>query len=413
MTITNKFKMFSKNANLYLLAIVFFYISMGSFSMLQGIYVKEINIDESFLGLILSAKTLAIAVASIPCAMIVNKIGRKKGLFITMLMVPLCNIFQAIFINRWVILFLALIQGAAQGFLLVSEGPFFMDNSTPKYRIKLFSYAFAMNVFSTMFGYFIFGHISNGLGNALGFVAGLKYSIIISGLIGLISCLIILRIHEDKSTMTKVTTNFVKDMGNILRKPYPIKLFIYNLLIGFGAGLVVPYFNVYLKYKVHASTSQIGVIMSLAQGAMGIGGLITPHMAAKFGKVKTIIICQVLSIPFLMLIALPPNLMIVATAMFMRNGLMNMSGPVVNNMAMELIEPSERSIFASINGISNNLSRAFSAMVGGFIMNVLPNGYEVPYFITAITYIIATLFFYRAFRGIDDKNKSKKSYGKS
>lgn len=410
MNFTNTLKKFPKNANIYLVSAFFFYMSMGAFSMLQGIYIKELNMGESFLGLILSLKTLAIAFAAIPCAMVVNKIGRKNGILLSMFLVPVLSILQGVFSHKIPILIFALLQGASQGFLMVSEAPFFMENSSSKTRITLFSYAFADNVFSSMLGYFIFGHISNLLSNQVGLILALKFSIIFSGILGLISCLFIVFIKES-GTGTVATHNnkeFFTNALTLIKKPYPVKFLIYNLMIGFGAGLVVPYFNVYLKYKVNATTSQIGLIMALAQGAMGLGGLLTPRMAKKFGKVKTILICQVLSIPFLMLIALPPNIIIVGSALFIRNGLMNMAGPVNNSMSMELIEDSQRSIYSSINSISNNFTRAISSMLGGYIMHNFANGYEIPYFLTAIIYAIATLFFYKSFSTLEkDASKNK------
>lgn len=387
----------SRNALLYLAAALFFYVSNGAFGMLQGIYIKELNIGEDFLGLIISLRTISMAAFSIPCAVFVNKFGKKKGIFYAMLIIPLLIIFQGYFENRWVILLLAVLQGGANSFLTVSEGPFFMENSTEKNRLTLFSYAFADNVFSSMMGYYVFGHISGKLGQTYNIVGALKYSIILSGIFGIAACFFAAMIKEKKEIEIKENSVFYKDMFNVLRNKNSLNFLIYNCIIGFGAGLVVPYFNVYLKYKVNIGTEQIGVIMSLAQGAMGIGGLITPHLAKRYGRVKTILACQVASIPFLMLIALPPSVLIVSIALFMRNALMNMSGPIVGNMSMEMVAPNERSIFASVNNISGNLSRGLSAVVAGFIMNHFANGYEVPYFITAILYIAATVHFYKCF----------------
>lgn len=381
---------------------------MGAFNMLQGIYIKELNIDEGFLGLILSFKTFAIAFASIPCAMVVNKIGRKKGIFLTMTLVPILTILQGVIGNKYIILILAVLQGASQGFLMVSEGPFLMDNSDSKNRLKLFSYSFADNVFSTMFGYFIFGELSNKLSIKVGLLTALKYSIVLCGLLGLISCMFIIFIKDTKGPI-KSHHNFFQNIVTLCKEPYPRKFIIYNLLIGFGAGLVVPYFNIYLRYKVNASTSAIGIIMSLAQCSMGLGGLLTPYMAAKFGRIKTIIICQSISIPFLMLIALPPNIYIVAFALLLRNGLMNMAGPVINSLSMELIDDSKRSTYSSLNSISNNLSRALSAMLGGYIMKTLPYGYEIPYFITAVIYLLSTIYFYKSFFFVDKHLSTKSS----
>ncbi|MBU3196565.1 MFS transporter [Clostridium algidicarnis] len=404
---------FNKNAVLYLGGISFFYICMGSFNMMQGIYIKELNFDESFLGLILSLKTFSLAIFSIPCAMIVNKIGKKKGILLTMIIVPITIILQGMSQTKGIILGLSILQGGANSFILVSEGPFFMENSNGRNRIKLFSYSFADNVFSTMFGYFIFGQISGGFIRLFGSIEALRYAIVISGALGLISIILIAFIKDSETCPVEDKTMFLKDLVKISKKKYPMKFLLYNLLIGFGAGLVVPYFNVYLKYKVNATTEQIGIIMAVAQAAMGLGGLATPYMAARYGRIKTIIMCQVASIPFLMLIALPPNIIVVSIALFIRNGLMNMAGPVVGNLSMDIIEENERSIFASVNNISNNLSRALSAIVGGFIMNNFSHGYELPYFLTAITYIMATMYFYKSFRGFDNKKVYTKKTNKA
>ena len=383
----------NKNSNTYLYAIIFFYICSGAFSMLQGIYIKELKIGEDFLGIIISSKIFAMAFFSIPCALIVNKIGKKWGLFLAMFLVSLFTILQGVFANRYYLLIFSSLQGAVTCFQSVSEGPFFMENTDEKNRLKLFSYSFADNVFSTMIGYFLFGSISSSISSYFGNINGLRYSIIISGIIGFISCFFIIKIKSNRTKVhIKEESVFIR-YKNVLIEKYSSRYLIYNFIIGFGAGLVVPFFNVYLKYKVNATTWQIGIIMALAEGAMGIGGLITPFMARKLGGFKTIIICQVISIPFLMLIALPPSLIIVSAALFIRNGLMNMTGPITGKLSMEIVKENDRSIFASINSISSNLSRALSSILAGFIMKNFANGYEVPYFITSILYGVATYYF--------------------
>ncbi|WP_040209959.1 MFS transporter [Clostridium polynesiense] len=189
-------KNYSKNALLYLLSILFFYVSLGAFSMLQGIYLKELGIEDSLLGMILSFKTAAMALASIPCAIIADRIGKKKAIIISMLFVPICTIFQGISTNIVVLLLLSVFQGVMNSFLVVSEGPFFMENSNNKNRIQLFSYSFAVNVFSTMVGYTLFGSVSESMIPMFGDILSLRYSMVAAGIIGLAACLSALFIKE-------------------------------------------------------------------------------------------------------------------------------------------------------------------------------------------------------------------------
>lgn len=376
--------------------------------MLQGLYIKELGMDEKFLGDIIALKTAAIAICAIPCSAVVNKYGKKVGIFLAMFFVPITIILQGVYVNKMALIVFSIIQGGMNAFLSVSESPFFMENTTEKNRINLFSFSFADNVFSTMLGYFGIGSVSSALNNSMILVQALKYSIVISGIFGIIACIFIVRIKEtviayDQHEHEKYSVQFFKGFLKVIREKNSLNFLIYNAIIGFGAGLVVPYFNVYLKYKVNASPWQIGIIMGLAQGAMGIGGITTPLLAKKFGRVKTIIICQVISIPFLMLIALPSYLIVVSIALFIRNALMNMTGPITNNLSMEMINKYERPIFSGVNNLCGNLARALSAVVAGYIMSHFANGYELPYFFTAILYIIATIQFYFSFKDFDSK----------
>lgn len=399
------FKGFSKNAKLYLYAFAFYSIASGAFSMLQGIYIKELKLGEDFLGLLMGSKTIAIAVFAFPCALVVNRLGKKRALFISMLIVPLSILFQGILKNMWAIYFLSIFQGIFEALLGVTASPFLMDNSHDDERITLFSFSFATNTFSMMFGYYLSGNVVESLKKSFDIISSYRYTIMLAGIIGLIALMFIILMK--KSNENEIKNEFVslKQAIMVFKEKGVYQFIIYNSLIGFGAGLVVPYFNVYLKYKISITDVQLGTIMSISQIATGIGGLLTPLLARRFGKVKTIIMCQIASIPFLLLIATPPSILLVSIAFFMRSALMNMTGPVINNISMELVDSSRRSVLSSIFNLSANLSRALSIMAAGFIMKNFERGYEIPYYITTILYIIGTIYFYKTFKNFDSKKR--------
>lgn len=399
------FKGFSKNAKLYLYAFVFYSIASGAFSMLQGIYIKELKLGEDFLGLLMGSKTIAIAVAAFPCALVVNRLGKKRALFISSLIVPVSILLQGLFKNMWAIYFISIFQGIFEALLGVTGSPFLMDNSREDERITLFSFSFAANTFSMMLGYYLSGNIVEGFKKYFDIISSYRYTIMLSGIIGLVALIFIILMRKNSEKETKNESVSLKQAILVFKERGVYQFIIYNSLIGFGAGLVVPYFNVYLKYKISISDVQLGAIMSISQVATGIGGLLTPLLARRFGKVKTIIMCQIASIPFLLLIATPPSILLVSIAFFMRSALMNMTGPVINNISMELVDSSRRSVLSSILNLSANLSRALSIMAAGFIMKNFERGYEIPYYITTVLYIIATIYFYKTFKNFDSKKR--------
>lgn len=206
--------------------------------------------------------------------------------------------------------------------------------------------------------------------------------------------------HENDGQIpqfTRVAAQEVQSLVGVMRNKDVIGLLVYKVIIGFGAGLVVPFFNVFLSGKLQVGTAVVGLILSFSSGATGLAGLVAPALASKYGKVKTVVGTQLASIPFLLLIALPPNIYLVSAALFMRSALMNMSSPVSSNFSMEIVEPDERGKISSLMRISDNISRAFSAAAAGYIMSRW--NYEAPYFFTAVLYFIASVVYWKAFKG--------------
>jgi MFS family permease len=332
---------------------------------------------------------------------VVSRTGKRKALLFSMLVTSIAIILQGYFRYQWLILFFGIIQGTSDALLSVTGGPFLAENSRGDERIRLFSVSFAVNTFSVMAGYSIFGQVVERLNMNISVVQAYRYGIIGAGFTAILSLAFIFFIKDNANSEDGKNGVSLKDSISVFREKGVYQFIIYNSIIGFGAGLVVPYFNVYLKFKINISTNQLGTIMSLSQLATGIGGLITPILARRFGKVNTIIMCQIASIPFLLLIATPPSILIVSIAFFMRSALMNMAGPVINNISMDIVSNDKRSVLSSILNLASSFTRAISAVAAGFIMKNFSNGYEIPYYITTCLYVIATVYFYKTFKNFN------------
>jgi len=93
---------------------------------------------------------------------------------------------------------------------------------------------------------------------------------------------------------------------------------------------------------------------------------------------------------------------VVGTALFMRSALMNMSNPIASNFSMEIIDSSKRGKMSSLMRISDSAARAFSAAAAGYIMSRW--SYEAPYFVTSAFYLLASIVYWRAFRGREKRS---------
>ncbi len=93
-------KKLNKNIYLFLTLNMIASLCMGIFNMFIGIYLKEVGYQEGFVGNILSINTFSIAIASIPSAYLIEKIGRKKSFIIGFILISIGSTFIVLFNNK-------------------------------------------------------------------------------------------------------------------------------------------------------------------------------------------------------------------------------------------------------------------------------------------------------------------------
>jgi hypothetical protein len=76
--------------------------------------------------------------------------------------------------------------------------------------------------------------------------------------------------------------------------------------------------------------------------------------------------------------------------------LMNLSAPLAEAFAMEMLDPSERATMVGIEAAASSLLRAGAALVGSFA--IARGDFLTPFAITAACYIASTALFWFWFR---------------
>ncbi|UCB60653.1 MAG: MFS transporter, partial [Candidatus Bathyarchaeota archaeon] len=119
-------------------------------------------------------------------------------------------------------------------------------------------------------------------------------------------------------------------------------------------------------------------------------------LSDRLGKVKSIVVCQYLSMPFIMLITVSPNLTLASTAYISRAALMNMAGPINSSLQMELVTDGERGTTNGLMVMADNIPRAITASISGEMMT--GNDFFTPFLFTSATYFIASSLYLVFFR---------------
>ena len=74
---------------------------------------------------------------------------------------------------------------------------------------------------------------------------------------------------------------------------------------------------------------------------------------------------------------------------------MNMANPIIESLAMDLVDARNRTIMSSIFMLTNHLFRAVGTSAGGYIMQNI--SYNTPYYFTIVLYLFGTILVYMIF----------------
>lgn len=375
--------------------VVFLYgLTSASFEGFFGIYVKELGYSEAVVGSILSLRRLSVAIMAFLITIIASKIGHKRTLIFGLFIVGLSSI--AIVMTESVVLmkFIAIIFGLGQAAMLTVESPFIYNQADADERVHAFSLTFATRNAAFMTGSLLTGMIAERFAIKFGEGAvSIRYALVLISLMSLLAIIPLSRLKPRQVENTK-KLSLLEFKGFFSASNF--WFLAYTGLIGLGAGLVVPFFGIYLKYMLDTSESVVGLILSFAQLGTVFGGLSVPMLSKRFGDYRTIIITQLLSIPLLIAIGFPQGIFIVAIAFFLRSSLMNMGQPLIRNISMHIVEDHHRPLMSAMRAMMNNFSRAAGIFIGGHIMTNFT--YNTPYLFTIILYLLGTIIFFNLFK---------------
>lgn len=389
---------FSRNATLYLLSTILSSSAFGVFRLLFNFYVLSLGYDQALVGNLVAASSMTALVAAIPMGYLADLLGRKLSLIGggLVMVVAICG--MLLFPSPTIFILMNILMGLGQSISGVTMGPFLMENSGEKERTYLFSFSSGISMAASSVGNWIGGLLPTWLavyagGDATSASAyRLALTIVAVAASTAVVPLFLMTIQRGKVVERSLFAPFT------YFKSHPAllgKLVLPMLVTSIGAGLVMPFMNVFFRQVHGQSDSAIGTLFAFGSLAMGVGLLIAPPLAEKYGKIQFVVITQALSIPFLALLGFSPLYWAAAAAYYIRVALMNMSGPVYQTFVLEKVEPSARATVASLVSMASNFGWAFSPTISGYIQ--VKHGFAPAFMLTMILYILSISLYWGFF----------------
>ncbi len=405
-----KITSFNKNVKLFMLANVFIQIGMGVFMVMYNLYIKELGMPETINGQVISMTALATAIMLIPAGFFSDKFGRKWMIIGGAFFGVLTLFYRSIAITETPMIYAAFLTGLFMAFVQVSAVPFLAENSKSNERVHMFSIHFALvtiaNVVGSLFGG-VLADVLQVYAN-MGEVEAIRWALLIGSIIFTFGLLPLFKlqdqnseelVHEPqaKTEMKEVPTQTEKGLKRNLI--YIFHFSFASLLIGFGSGLVVPYLNLYFANRFEASNAYIGFILSMGSAMTAVAMLMGPMLVKKVGKVKALILFQVLSIPFLLLTAYTTSLLLASVGFLVRQALMNAGNPIQSAVAMEVVSDKYKGLANSVNQTVFQVGWATMGPVAAGLVIGFGSywGYAYAFSITAVLYILSSTYYYFIF----------------
>ncbi len=401
-------RLFSRNARLYLIGSFLMGVNFHVFQLLLNLYLKELGFAEGSIGLVVSARAVGMTLAAIPIAYVMSKLKLKPILIAGSILLSIFSFFITSSEMLALLAGFSILCGISFSFFRVASGPFYMNNSTAAERTHLFSFNFGMMLLAGMIGSLFSGKIVMIITGLTGdLILGYRYTLYLGIASSLLAAIPFMLVKTAKPAVDENRIVLSRDQFRRRGKFY-LKISSANFVVGLGAGLVIPFLNLFFRDRFSQPPDKITFFYFLSHLAMLVGIIAAPVLAKKIGLVRTVVITQLASIPFMFILSFSHSLPLVLGAFILRAGLMNIGVPIITNLGMELSQKSEQTLVNALLMTAWTFSWMVSAALGGSLIEHF--GYTYTINITISIYVFSSIMFYYLFKDIEIKQDGAKRW---
>jgi len=374
------------------------------FQLLFNLFILARGDDLAFLGLLKSSISLAALVLGLPLGMLTDRIGIRRS----MLLGVICS---SVGIGALVLapvdgllLLAAAVLGIGNALFRAAGPAFIAQNTTEDEQPTAFSLQSSLRMLVAFGGSIVGGAIPGWFAVRLGIgpesAAAYRATLLIACFTMGLSLIPLLVIRQRKRPEPGPLVGVAFSIGSLLRRQDVRRLVVTQLIISLGAGLLIPYLNIFLKVRFGISDHLLGWVFAIYQLLIGVGTLAAPILSERWGEVRTIVGTQLASLPFLMALGFTPVLPVAIGALWLRAMLMNMGNPLYTAFAMRQARDKERGKVGALLGATSSVGWMIGPGVSGLVQQHL--GFSPLFLTTGATYLLASLLMHLFFKEVEE-----------
>jgi len=405
------FSGYGPQAKIMMLATVLSGIGGTFFSFLFTLYLQELVYSSEAIGLILMIMGFTATLPLLPAGYLGDRFGRKPMILAGLAMTAISPI-VVLYAQDFILLCCgAVLWGFGQSFYAPAFLALMAEKASVRRRKYLFSLQSFVGMLAGAFTVLVAGFTPSSLADLMGttLADGYRLAFGLSSFFLLLQFPFLMALDEKRreGLPLRIFAKGCAPTGPAARKESPpipwrtiISLCLPMVLIGIGAGLIVPFFQLYFIWRFNTSERLIGIIFAVTQFFWAMAYLIMPYVSDRTGSVRTITMVQSFAIMALVGIPISPSFHFVAVMYIIRMVAMNSAWPILQAYSVSRVPEEHRSLTLSATNFSFNVPKGITPGPGGYIWGF---SLELPFFLCAAFYTASTILFFALFKDKDDK----------
>lgn len=309
---------------------------------------ESLGFSDSLVGAANAIPNVVAIVLALPVARMAGRLGFIRSLRIAAVMAGAGLIVLGFVEQTGLVIVAVTLVGIGGMAFWVVPSPLMTVLEPASNRTYLFSAQFAAQLIAGFLGSLIGGQMPNLFARLADIdpksLQAIQWTVVLSGLLYMLAALPLRNVTEVKPDEP--------GEGRLWHIPREarlvfVKLLAPNALIGLGAGLIIPFLNLFVEGKFGVGFSTLGAVFAWSQLGMALAVMTQPLIADRLGKVASIVLVQALSLPFIAMLGFSSSFAAVAIALFVRSALMNAANPIYAAFTMEQVKDGWRPSLAA------------------------------------------------------------------
>lgn len=368
------------------------------FSVLLNLRVVAAGMTPSQAGDIIAGNMFGALIGSLPSALFHQRYRSRNLLILSSVISALCLAGLGVFSHAGILMGFSVALGISFSLFSVISGPFLMKHTTEGQRLHAFGLLSTFGIGASILGSQLSGSLSSYFGHFFSEVTATGGALIVGAVILFCSIFPLLFIRRDPlwaGSRLSLTKLLPSNPGLFVRLITP------GAITCLGAGITIPFLNLFLSERLHFLPHQIGFVFALSSAFMALGTLVGPEMGKRWGIMNTVVATQFLSVPFMVLFAYTLNPVLCVAAMVLRSMLMNLANPLVRVFQFEQVCEEERTSLNALWSTGITALMLAGTVLGGRMVERI--GFSITISLSAAIYLFSTALYWWLWKTLPEK----------